>query len=108
MSEIPAVLNSKVLIAGFMKHREPRGVSSRWCSEIRNQGSTVINDVTSEQRMGVGEVVIDADHAVVLISGALVGGDQVPGSVPIVCSIRSRNQVEKLPYARINSDDNAR
>lgn len=50
--------------------------------------------------------MIDTDYAVVLVSSALVGGDQVAGSVPIVFSIRRRNQVEELLYARINCDSN--
>src|SRR5215813_9291820 len=58
--------------------------------------------------MLVGEVMIDADHPAVLISGALVGANQVPGSVPIVCSIRRREQIKELLHARINSDANTR
>src|SRR5690349_2847324 len=40
----------------------------------------------------------------VLTGGAFVGSDQVAGSVPIVCSIRGRNQVEEWLDARIHSD----
>src|SRR5215467_6064749 len=58
--------------------------------------------------MRVGEVVIDTNHAVVFISGALVGSDYVPGSVPIVCPVRSGKQIEEPLYARINSDGDAR
>src|SRR5215831_14926453 len=56
--------------------------------------------------MCIGEVVIDTDHAVVFIRVAFVRGDQVPGSVPIVCSIRRRKQVEELLHTWIDSDDN--
>src|SRR5215813_9436545 len=58
--------------------------------------------------MHVGEVVIDTDHAVVFIRGALVSGDQIPRSVAIVCSIRRRKQVEERLYVRVNSDGHAR
>src|SRR5712692_6357180 len=57
--------------------------------------------------MRVGEVVIDTDHAVVFVCVALVRSDQVPGSVTLVCSIRRRNEREKLLYPRVNSDGNA-
>src|SRR5262245_2093472 len=57
--------------------------------------------------MLIGEVMVDTDHSVVLVRFALVGGDQVPGSVPIVCPIRQWKQVEELLYARINCEGNA-
>src|SRR5215469_11081669 len=106
MSEIPAVLNAKVLIAGLMADSEPWYVSSGWRSEIGDYGRAVIDDVTHEKRMRVGEVVVSPDHAVVLISSAFIGGDQVCGSVPVVCSICWGKQREELLYARINSDRN--
>src|SRR6516165_1254868 len=87
MAEIPAVLNGKVLIASFMKRREAWDVSSGWRSEIRDYGRAVIDGVTHENRMRVGEVVVSPDHAVVLISSTFIGGDQVCGSVPVVRSI---------------------
>ena len=86
MSEIPAVLNRKVLIASFMNRREAWDVSSRWRSEIRDYGRAVINDVTHEERMRIGKLVVSPDHAVVLISSTFIGRDQVSGSVPVVCS----------------------
>src|SRR5262249_34896513 len=57
--------------------------------------------------MRVREVVIDTGHSVVLVSGALVGGDEVPSSVTVICSIRKWDQVKELLYARIDSDGNA-
>src|SRR5690348_13985423 len=82
-------------------------IGSRRFPEIRNQRRTVIEGVAYEQCMSVGKVVVEMDHAVVLINGALVIGDQVRGSVPIVCSIRKRKQSEKLWYARVNRNNNA-
>ena len=67
MAEIPAVLNAKILIASLMADWESRYVSSGWRSEIRDYGRAVIDDVTHEQRMRVGELVVSPDHAVVLI-----------------------------------------
>ena len=69
---------------------EAGDVKSRRCPEIRDQGRTVIDDVPCEQRVSVGEVVVDPDHTVVLINVPLVIGDQIPGPVPIVCSVRGR------------------
>src|SRR5215469_5355689 len=106
MSEIPAVLNAKVLIAGLMADWESWYVSSGWHSEIRDYGRAVIDDVTHEKRMRVGEVMVSPDHAAVLISSTFIGGDQVCGSVPVFCSICGWKQREKLLYARINSDRN--
>src|SRR5580692_8442757 len=56
--------------------------------------------------MFVGKVVIDANHAVVLTGVAFVRGDQFAGSIPIVRSVRRRQQIEKRLYQRIhrNSD----
>ena len=107
MAEIPAILNSKVLIATFMKRRKAWDVSSGRCPEIRDQSRAVINDVTCEERMRVGEVVVDTDHAVILVGVALVRRDQISGSVTVVCSIGRRKQREELLYAGINSDCNA-
>src|SRR5215467_10822906 len=56
--------------------------------------------------MRVREVVIDTDHAVVFGCVSLVRGDQVRGSVTVICSIRRREQVEELLYARIDRDGN--
>src|SRR5262249_40360049 len=50
--------------------------------------------------------MVGAKHAVVLTSGTFIGCDQVPGSIPVDCSIRRRNQIEKLLYARINAHGN--
>src|ERR1051326_3065919 len=107
MSEISAVLNSKVLIASLVLDGKARDISSRWCAEIRRQGRTVINDVTREYRMRIREVVVDTEHAVILTRVSLIGRDQVAGSVPIVRSIRSRKQFQELLYARINANGNA-
>src|SRR5215472_9145669 len=57
--------------------------------------------------MRVGEVVVDADQAVVFPGVAFVGGDQIPGSVPIVGAIRRRKQCEEWRYAGINAQRNA-
>src|SRR5580693_6096071 len=60
--------------------------------------------------MGVGKVVVDANHAVVLTGVAFVRGDQFAGSIPIVRSVRDRQQIEKRLYQRIhrNGDASAR
>src|SRR5262249_1439705 len=89
-----------------MKGWEPWCVRTRRCSDVRNYGRTVVDHVTTEERMRGREVVVDPHYAVVLVRGALIGGDQVPGSVPVIGSIRRRNQVEELLYARINCDSN--
>src|SRR5580692_1104208 len=52
--------------------------------------------------MFVGKVVIDANHAVVLTGVAFVRGDQFAGSIPIVRSVRRRQQIEKRLYQRIH------
>src|SRR5580698_9766240 len=52
--------------------------------------------------MGAGEVVVNANHTVVLASGAFVSGDQFTGSIPIVWSVRRMQQIEKRLYQRIN------
>src|SRR5262249_25141763 len=57
--------------------------------------------------MCVGEVVIHTDHAVVLVGGTLIGGDQVSSSVAIVCTVRNWKQLEKVLYARIDFDGHA-
>ena|SRR5215471_11523169 len=80
MAEISAVLNSKVLIASFMKHREPWDVSSWRCPEIGDQGRTIVDHVACEQRVLAGKVVVDTDHAMVSGTVPLVRSDQVPGS----------------------------
>ena len=54
--------------------------------------------------MGAGEVVVDANHAVVLTGGAFVRGDQFAGSIPIGRSVRRRQQIEKRLYQRIDRD----
>ena len=107
MAEIPAILNSKVLIATFMKRRKAWDVSSGRCPEIRDQSRAVINDVTCEERMRVGEVVVDTDHAVILVGVALVRRDQVSGSVTVIRSIRRKKEREKLLYPRTDWDGNA-
>src|SRR5215470_12841229 len=56
--------------------------------------------------MGVREVVIDTDHAVVFGCVSLVRCDQVPGSVTVIGSIRRREEVEELLHTRIDSDGN--
>src|SRR5262249_47921993 len=100
LSDVPAILNAKVLIAGLMKRWESWSISSRRCSDVRNHGGAVVNDVASEQRMCVREVVIDTDHAVVFVSVPFIRGDQISGSVIVVCSVRRRKQVEELLCAR--------
>src|SRR5215470_1456534 len=75
VAEIPAVLDTEVLIARSVKGWKSRHVSSRWCPDIRDQSGAVINDVPSEHRMCVGKVVIDPDHAVVFVRVTLVCGD---------------------------------
>src|SRR5580692_6785946 len=59
--------------------------------------------------MGTGEVVVDANHAVVLTGGAFVSRDQFAGSIPIGRSVRWRQKIEKRLYQRIhrNSDTSA-
>src|ERR1700683_1938675 len=59
--------------------------------------------------MGTGEVVVDANHTVVLTSRAFVSGDQFAGSVPVVWPIRKRQHTEKRLYRRIhrNGDTSA-
>src|SRR3984957_11277090 len=54
--------------------------------------------------MGAGEVLVDANHTVVLTSCAFVRGDQFAGAVPISRSVRTRHQIEKRFYQRINRD----
>src|SRR5580658_7350100 len=54
--------------------------------------------------MGLRKVVVDANHTVVLSSCAFVSGDQLPGSVPIVRSVRRRQHTEKRLYRRIHRD----
>ena len=53
--------------------------------------------------------MVDANHAVVLTGGAFVSGDQFAGSIPIVGSVRRRQQIEKRLYQRIhrNGDTSA-
>src|SRR5580658_7211216 len=55
--------------------------------------------------MGIGEVVVDANHAVVLTGCAFVSRDQFAGSIPIVWSVRRRQQLEKRLYQRITRND---
>src|SRR5579862_2344511 len=57
--------------------------------------------------MGAGEVVVDADHAVVLTGVAFVSGDQLAGSISIVRSVRRRQQIEKRLNQRIDRDGGA-
>jgi hypothetical protein len=54
--------------------------------------------------MGAGKVVVDANHTVVLTSGAFVGGDQFAGSIPIVGSVLKRQQIEELLGQRIDGN----
>src|SRR5215813_1962676 len=107
LSDIPAILNAKVLIAGLMKRWESWGISAWRCSDVRNHGGAVVNDVTCEERMCVREVAIDTDHTVVFVSVPFIRGDQISGTVIVVCSVRRSKQVEELLYARINSDGDA-
>src|SRR6266436_4974250 len=85
-----------------MVHWKPRDIRSGRRSEIRHQGRAVIHNVTREQRMRAGEIVVHANHAVVFVRGTLIGCDEVAGSVPIVCTIRGRQQAEKWLHARID------
>src|SRR5580704_4202947 len=59
--------------------------------------------------MGTGEVVVDANHAVVLTSVAFVSRDQFAGSVPVVWPVRRRQHTEKRLNRRIhrNGDTSA-
>src|SRR5580704_12618714 len=52
--------------------------------------------------MFAGKVVVDANHAVVLTGVAFVRGDQLAGPIPIVRSVRDRQQTEKRSYQRIH------
>src|SRR5580658_5990201 len=52
--------------------------------------------------MGTGEVVVDANHAVVLTGGAFVSRDQFAGSVPVVLPVRRRQHTEKRLNRRIH------
>src|SRR3984885_4685798 len=54
--------------------------------------------------MGAREVVVDANHTVVLTSCAFVRGDQFAGAVSIGRSVRRRHQIKKRLYQRINRD----
>src|SRR5271170_6376722 len=54
--------------------------------------------------MGAREVVVDSNHTVVLTSGAFVSGDQFAGPIPIGRSVRTRHQIKKRLYQRINRD----
>src|SRR5580658_3564153 len=56
--------------------------------------------------MGAREVMVDANHAVVLTGVALVSGDQFAGSIAIAWSVRRRQQIEKRLYLRINRNGN--
>src|SRR5271165_673356 len=60
--------------------------------------------------MGVRKVVVDANHTVVLARAALISGDQFAGSIPIVWSVRSRQQIKKRSCQGIhrNGDASAR
>ena len=42
-----------------------------------------------------------------LVGGAFIRGDQVPGPVPVVCPIRRRKKGKERLRARINTDGNA-
>src|SRR5580692_638903 len=54
--------------------------------------------------MGAREVVVDANHTVVLTSCGFVRGDQFAGAVPIGRSVRTRHQIKKRLYQGINRD----
>src|SRR5580704_2625046 len=57
--------------------------------------------------MGTGEVVVDANHTVVLTGGAFVGRDQFTGSVPVVWPVRRRQQIKKRLNRRIHRNGDA-
>src|SRR5580658_3362753 len=86
--ECRAVLNSAILIPRQVKGGESWRIRSRGRPDVWNQRGTVIHGVAREERMGIGKVVIDANHAVVLTGVAFVRGDQFAGSIPIVRSVR--------------------
>ena len=65
----------------------PRSVSSRRRPDVWNQRRTVVYGIAHEERMGIGKVLIDANHAVVLAGSAFVRGDQFTGSIPIVRAV---------------------
>src|SRR5271155_892927 len=52
--------------------------------------------------MGAREVVVHANHTVVLTSCAFVSGDQFAGAVPIGRSVRRRHQIQERLYQRVN------
>ena len=106
-SKTPAIPNSEILITPQMKSREARRVCARRRPDVWNQGRTVIHRVAREQRMCIREVVVDADHAVVLAGIAFISGDQFAGSISIVRSIRGGQQIEKRLYLRIDRNGDA-
>ena len=105
-SECRAVLKSAVLIPRRVKGGESRHIRAGRRPNIWNQRRTVVYGVARKQRVGVGEVVIDANHTVVLAGRAFVSGDQFAGSIPIVRTVRRRQQIEKWLYLRINRNGN--
>src|SRR5580692_5278660 len=54
--------------------------------------------------MGIGKVVVDANHAVILAGISFVGGNQFAGSIPILWPVRRRQHIKKLLYAGIDWD----
>src|SRR5580658_162418 len=54
--------------------------------------------------MGVGEVVVDAHHTVILAGVAFIRGDQFTGPIAIVRAVRRRDQIEKRLYQGIDRD----
>src|SRR5579862_8364255 len=76
MPECRAILNRSILIPRLVQSREPRHIGAWRRPAGWNMRRTVIYGVAREQRMGAGEVMVDADHAVVLTGVAFVSGDQ--------------------------------
>jgi hypothetical protein len=106
-SERRAVLNGAILISRAVKRQEPWHIGARRRSGVWNLSRTVIYGVAREERMGVGKVVVDANHTVVLMGGAFVRGDQFAGSIAICWSVRNRHQIEKWLYQRIDWNGDA-
>src|SRR5271168_4414366 len=73
--ECRAVLNSGILIPRQVRSREARHIGARGRPHGWNLRGTVIYGVAREQGMGTREIVVDANHTVVLTSCAFVRGD---------------------------------
>src|SRR5208282_4507578 len=108
-SESRPVLYSAILIPRQVKRREPRHIRARRRPDVWNQSGTVVYGVAREQRMGAGEVVVDANYTVVLTSVAFISRNEFACPIPIAWSVRRRHQIQELLYQRIdrNGDTSA-